>query len=125
MGIRVSDVSKTFGSLKAIDQLSLDVETGSLMALLGPSGCGKSTLLRMIAGLENLDEGRIYINGADATALPVQKRNVGFVFQHFALFKHRSVRDNIGFGLELRRMSRQRIRETVDELLHLVQLQGY
>ncbi|MFN9623168.1 MAG: sulfate/molybdate ABC transporter ATP-binding protein [Cyanobacteriota bacterium] len=125
MGIRVSDVSKTFGSLKAIDNLSLDVETGSLVALLGPSGCGKSTLLRMIAGLENLDQGRIYINGADATALPVQKRNVGFVFQHFALFKHRSVRDTIGFGLELRRLSRQRIRETVDELLHLVQLQGY
>ncbi|MFN9548135.1 MAG: sulfate/molybdate ABC transporter ATP-binding protein [Cyanobacteriota bacterium] len=125
MGIRVSDVSKTFGSLKAIDRLSLDVETGSLVALLGPSGCGKSTLLRMIAGLEGLDEGRIYINGGDATSLPVQRRNVGFVFQHFALFKHRSVRDNIGFGLELRRFSRQRIRERVEELLHLVQLQGY
>ncbi|MEB3333616.1 MAG: sulfate ABC transporter ATP-binding protein [Cyanobacteriota bacterium] len=125
MGIRITDVSKTFGSLKAIDNLSLDVETGSLVALLGPSGCGKSTLLRMIAGLESLDGGRIYINGSDATALPVQRRNVGFVFQHFALFKHRTVRDNIGFGLELRRFSRQRIRETVDELLHLVQLQGY
>ena len=125
MGIRVSDVSKTFGSLKAIDQLSLDVETGSLVALLGPSGCGKSTLLRMIAGLEELDAGRIFINGGDATTLPVQRRNVGFVFQHFALFKHRTVRDNIGFGLELRRLSRQRIRERVDELLQLVQLQDY
>jgi sulfate transport system ATP-binding protein len=125
MGIRVSDVSKTFGSLKAIDRLSLDVETGSLVALLGPSGCGKSTLLRMIAGLEELDEGRIYINGGDATSLPVQRRNVGFVFQHFALFKHRTVRDNIAFGLELRRFSRQSIRDRVEELLHLVQLQGY
>jgi sulfate transport system ATP-binding protein len=125
MGIRVSDVSKTFGSLKAIDQLSLDVETGSLVALLGPSGCGKSTLLRMIAGLESLDEGRIYINGSDATELPVQRRNVGFVFQHFALFKHRTVRDNIGFGLELRRLSPSRIRDRVEELLSLVQMQDY
>jgi sulfate transport system ATP-binding protein len=125
MGIRVSDVSKTFGSLKAIDNLSLDVDTGSLVALLGPSGCGKSTLLRMIAGLEDLDAGRIFINGSDATGLPVQRRNVGFVFQHFALFKHRSVRDNIAFGLELRRLHAKRIRERVDELLHLVQLQGY
>ncbi|MEB3335012.1 MAG: sulfate ABC transporter ATP-binding protein, partial [Cyanobacteriota bacterium] len=125
MGIRVSHVSKTFGSLKAIDQLSLDVETGSLVALLGPSGCGKSTLLRMIAGLESLDEGRIYINGSDATELPVQRRNVGFVFQHFALFKHRTVRDNIGFGLELRRLSPSRIRDRVEELLSLVQMQDY
>jgi sulfate transport system ATP-binding protein len=125
MGIRVSDVSKTFGSLKAIDHLSLDVETGSLVALLGPSGCGKSTLLRMIAGLEELDEGRIFINGGDATTLPVQRRNVGFVFQHFALFKHRTVRDNIAFGLELRRLSKSRIRDRVEELLQLVQLQGY
>jgi sulfate transport system ATP-binding protein len=125
MGIRVSDVSKTFGSLKAIDSLSLDVDTGSLVALLGPSGCGKSTLLRMIAGLESLDEGKIYINGGDATELPVQRRNVGFVFQHFALFKHRTVRDNIGFGLELRGLNSARIRERVEELLSLVQMQNY
>ena len=125
MGIRVSDVSKTFGSLKAIDSLSLDVDTGSLVALLGPSGCGKSTLLRMIAGLESLDEGKIYINGGDATELPVQRRNVGFVFQHFALFKHRTVRDNIGFGLELRGLSPARIRDRVEELLTLVQMQDY
>ena len=125
MGIRVSDVSKAFGSLKAIDSLSLDVQTGSLVALLGPSGCGKSTLLRMIAGLETLDEGRIFINGSDATELPVQRRNVGFVFQHFALFKHRTVRDNIGFGLELRGLNPARIRERVEELLSLVQMQDY
>ncbi|MFN5464750.1 MAG: sulfate/molybdate ABC transporter ATP-binding protein [Cyanobacteriota bacterium] len=125
MGIRVSNVSKTFGSLKAIDQLSLDVGTGSLVALLGPSGCGKSTLLRMIAGLESLDEGRIYINGSDATGLPVQRRNVGFVFQHFALFKHRTVRENISFGLELRRLHPLRIKERVEELLSLVQMRDY
>ena len=125
MGIRVSHVSKTFGSLKAIDRLSLDVDTGSLVALLGPSGCGKSTLLRMIAGLESLDQGRIFINGTDATTLPVQRRNVGFVFQHFALFKHRTVRDNIAFGLELRRLGATRIRERVEELLSLVQMQDY
>lgn len=125
MGIRVSNVSKSFGGLKAIDQLSLDVNTGSLVALLGPSGCGKSTLLRMIAGLEGLDEGQIFINGQEATKRSVQERNVGFVFQHFALFKHRSVRQNIAFGLELRRWKKQRIDERVDELLSLVQLQGY
>lgn len=125
MGIRVSGVSKSFGGLKAIDSLSLDVETGSLVALLGPSGCGKSTLLRMIAGLESLDQGQIFINGQEATARPVQERNVGFVFQHFALFKHLTVRQNIGFGLELRRWSAESIRSRVDELLSLVQLQGF
>lgn len=125
MGIRISNVSKTFAGLKAIDQLSLDVNTGSLVALLGPSGCGKSTLLRMIAGLESLDQGQIYINGQEATSRPVQERNVGFVFQHFALFKHRNVFQNIAFGLELRRWNRDRIMARVDELLSLVQLQGY
>jgi sulfate transport system ATP-binding protein len=125
MGIRVSNVSKAFGSLAAIDHVSLDVETGSLVALLGPSGCGKSTLLRMIAGLEQLDEGEIYINGEGTSGRSVQERNVGFVFQHFALFKHRTVRQNIGFGLELRKWRRDRIRQRVDELLALMQLQGF
>ena len=92
MGIRISAVSKTFGQQRAVDNLSLDVATGSLVALLGPSGCGKSTLLRMIAGLESPDAGgRIYINGEDATRRSVQDRHVGFVFQHFALFKHLSL----------------------------------
>lgn len=125
MGIRVSNVTKSFGGLKAIDRVSLDVATGSLVALLGPSGCGKSTLLRMIAGLEPLDEGQVFINGQEATNRPVQERNVGFVFQHFALFKHRTVRQNIAFGLELRHWKSERINQRVEELLDLVQLQGY
>ncbi len=125
MGIRVSGVTKRFGSATAVDNLSLDVETNALVALLGPSGCGKSTLLRMIAGLDNPDAGRIWINGEEATGRSVQDRQVGFVFQHFALFKHRTVRDNIGFGLELRGWRKDAIRHRVDELLHLVQLQDY
>ena len=125
MGIRVSHVSKNFGAFRAIDDVSLDVPTGSLVALLGPSGCGKSTLLRMIAGLESLDSGQVFINGQEVTSLSVQERQVGFVFQHFALFKHRSVRQNLAFGLELRRWPAQRIRQRVEELLQLVQLGGY
>ncbi len=125
MGIRVSHVSKQFGDFKAVDDLSLDVETGSLLALLGPSGCGKSTLLRLIAGLESVDAGHVYINGKEATAMSVQERHVGFVFQHFALFKHRTVRQNLAFGLELRQWSKPKIQHRVEELLNLVQLGGY
>jgi sulfate/thiosulfate transport system ATP-binding protein len=125
MGIRISHVTKTFGDFCAIDDLSLDVATGSLVALLGPSGCGKSTLLRLIAGLEPVDRGQVFINGQDVTSLSVQQRQVGFVFQHFALFKHRSVRRNLAFGLELRGWPRDRIQSRVDELLQLVQLAGY
>lgn len=125
MGIRVEGASKSFGGLRAIDNIDLDVETGSLVALLGPSGCGKSTLLRMVAGLEELDSGRVYINGEDSTNRSVQERNVGFVFQHFALFKHRTVAENIAFGLELRHVNPKRIRERVSELLSLVQMHGY
>ncbi|MFM8545502.1 MAG: sulfate/molybdate ABC transporter ATP-binding protein [Vulcanococcus sp.] len=125
MGIQITNVTKTFGDFCAIDHLSLDVATGSLVALLGPSGCGKSTLLRMIAGLETVDCGQVFIQGQEVTSLPVQQRHVGFVFQHFALFKHRTVRQNLAFGLELRRWSRDKIHQRVDELLHLVQLGGY
>jgi len=125
MGIRVSNVTKSFGGLKAVDDLSLDVETGSLVALLGPSGCGKSTLLRVIAGLDDPDSGRVWINGEEATTNSVQERNVGFVFQHFALFKHRTVRENIAFGLELRKWKKDKIRWRIEELLNLVQLQGF
>ncbi len=125
MGIRVAGVSKQFGSFRAVDDVSLDVETGSLVALLGPSGSGKSTLLRLIAGLEEADDGRIWITGEEATSRSVQDRQVGFVFQHFALFKHRSVRQNVGFGLELRGWSPATIRRRVDELLELVQLKGF
>ena len=125
MGIRIANVSKHFGSFQAIDGVSLDVDSGSLVALLGPSGCGKSTLLRLIAGLEQPSQGRIWISGTEATGRTVQEREVGFVFQHFALFKHRTVRENIGFGLELRQWKPDKIRWRVEELLNLVQLQGY
>ncbi|MCT0206581.1 sulfate/molybdate ABC transporter ATP-binding protein [Synechococcus sp. CS-1332] len=125
MGIRVANVSKSFGDFRAVDDVSVDVESGSLVALLGPSGSGKSTLLRLIAGLEEADVGRIWITGEEATERSVQERQVGFVFQHFALFKHRNVRRNVAFGLELRRWKPEAIRRRVDELLDLVHLRGY
>jgi sulfate transport system ATP-binding protein len=92
MGIRVTGVTKQFGAFRAVDSVSLDVESGSLVVLLGPSGSGKSTLLRLIAGLEDADEGRIWITGEETTSRSVQDRHVGLVFQHFALFKQRTVR---------------------------------
>jgi sulfate/thiosulfate transport system ATP-binding protein len=124
VSILARNISKRFGDFVALDDVSLDVESGSLTALLGPSGSGKSTLLRIIAGLEWPDAGEILLSGNDATALAPQKRNVGFVFQHYAAFKHLTVRENIAFGLRVRRRPKAEIRERVDELLHLVQLQG-
>jgi sulfate transport system ATP-binding protein len=124
MSILVRNVSKRFGDFVAVDDVSLEVESGSLMALLGPSGSGKSTLLRIIAGLEQPDGGEILLAGKDATALKPQKRNVGFVFQHYAAFKHMTVRENVAFGLKVRRRPKAEVRERVEELLHLVQLQG-
>ena len=125
MSIEVTNVSKRFGDFVALEDVSLEVESGSLTALLGPSGSGKSTLLRIIAGLEWPDTGAITLSGRDATALTPQKRNVGFVFQHYAAFKHMTVRDNIAFGLTVRKRPKAEIRERVDELLRLVQLEAF
>jgi sulfate/thiosulfate transport system ATP-binding protein len=124
VAITVSEVNKRFGDFTALEDVSLDVPSGSLTALLGPSGSGKSTLLRVIAGLETPDSGRVSISGEDATDVPVRKRGVGFVFQHYAAFKHMSVRDNVAFGLRIRKRPKAEVREKVEELLALVQLDG-
>jgi sulfate/thiosulfate transport system ATP-binding protein len=124
MSIEARNISKQFGSFVALDDVSVSVETGSLVALLGPSGSGKSTLLRVIAGLETPDAGAVLIDDADVTGRAPQDRGVGFVFQHYAAFKHMTVYDNIAFGLKIRKRPRPEIRDRVGELLKLVQLEG-
>jgi sulfate/thiosulfate transport system ATP-binding protein len=124
-GIKALNVSKKFGDFVALDDVSVEVPEGSLTALLGPSGSGKSTLLRVIAGLEQPDSGCVEISGTNATKLPAQKRGVGFVFQHYAAFKHMTVRNNIAFGLKIRKRSKEEIKRRVDELLELVHLGGF
>ena len=124
MGISALAVTKRFGGYTALDDVSLEIPAGSLTALLGPSGSGKSTLLRVIAGLEAPDAGRVVIDGTDMTGVPPQRRGVGFVFQHYAAFKHMTVRANVAFGLNVRRRPRAEVRDRVDELLTLVQLEG-
>jgi len=124
MAIEARSVSKTFGNFAALDDVSVDVASGSLTALLGPSGSGKSTLLRVIAGLEVPDSGDVFISGREATALAPQKRGVGFVFQHYAPFTHMTVWENVAFGLKIRKRPKDAVRARVDELLELVQLAG-
>jgi sulfate/thiosulfate transport system ATP-binding protein len=123
MAIEVHDVNKSFGRTPVLTDVSVDIASGALTALLGPSGGGKSTLLRIIAGLETPDTGTVVINGTDATRLAPQRRNVGFVFQHYAAFKHLSVYRNVAFGLEVRHRSKAEIRRRVTELLELVHLE--
>ena len=125
MGIAARHISKTFGGLAALDDVTVEVESGRLTALLGPSGGGKSTLLRIIGGLEEPDSGSVIIDGIEATGVPAQRRNVGFVFQHYAAFKHLSVYRNVAFGLEIRRRPRAEIKRRVTELLELVHLEKF
>src|SRR5512133_519923 len=126
MSIEIESISKQFGNFKALSDVNLTIPAGELVALLGPSGCGKTTLLRIIAGLETPDSGRILFNSEDTTRSHVRERRVGFVFQHYALFRHMNVFDNVAFGLNVRsrqtRPSKKEIGEKVMKLLSLVQL---
>ena len=126
MSITIQNLNKHFGAFHALKNINLNVPTGKLVSLLGPSGCGKTTLLRIIAGLENADGGNILFDGQDVTAKHVRERKVGFVFQHYALFRHMNVFDNVAFGLTVlpksERPSKEQIRTKVEELLKLVQL---
>ena len=124
MSISARNVTKRFGEFVALDDVSVEVATGSLTALLGPSGSGKSTLLRVIAGLESPDTGSVFIGDTEVTGRSPQDRGVGFVFQHYAAFKHMTVYDNIAFGMKIRRRPSSEIRERVGALLELVQLEG-
>jgi sulfate/thiosulfate transport system ATP-binding protein len=125
VSIEVRHLNKRFGDFVALDDVTVSLPTGQLTALLGPSGGGKSTLLRIIAGLDSADSGTVSIEGTEATHLPPQKRNVGFVFQHYAVFKHMSVAKNVAFGLEIRKRPKDEIAHRVDELLKLVHLSQF
>ena len=124
-GIRIDNVSKTFKDFVAVEDVSFAVNKGELAALLGPSGSGKSTILRIIAGLEKPDQGNIYLTDEDVTHHQAQERNIGFVFQHYALFKHMTVENNIAFGMKIRKIPKPVIQRKVSQLIDLVRLQGY
>src|SRR5215204_7784318 len=124
MSIQLKGVSKKFGDVAAVKNVGFTVEEGELVALLGPSGGGKSTVLRMIAGLEQPDSGHVHLDGTHVNHLPPRERQVGFVFQHYALFRHMTVAENIGYGLKVRKTAKGKIRERVSELLQLIRLDG-
>ncbi len=125
MSIRVKNVTKKFGSHTALDGVNLEVPDGSLLALLGPSGCGKTTLLRIIAGLEVADEGTVILERQDITRTSPRDRQIGFVFQHYALFRHMTIAQNIGYGLKVRKVSKHEREARVNELLKLIRLEGF
>lgn len=125
MSINIVGVNKSFGDFAALSDITLDIPSDKITALLGPSGGGKTTLLRIIAGLEAADSGTVSIEGVDTTGIPAQKRNIGFVFQHYAVFKHLTVAKNVGFGLSIRHRPKDEIDAKVAELLHLVHLDQF
>lgn len=125
MSILIENVSKTFGTFEALKRVNLEIKNGSFVALLGPSGSGKSTLLRVMAGLENPDSGRVWLSGQDATFIKLQQREIGFVFQNYALFPHLTVTENISFGLDIRNIDESLKKQRVQELIQLVQLERF
>src|SRR5213592_2831772 len=124
VAIALESVSKGFGETRAVQDVTVAIGDGEFFSMLGPSGCGKTTTLRMIAGFEVPDEGRVLLRGADVTNVPPNQRNVNTVFQHYALFPHMNVFDNVSFGLELKKVPRGERRERVAEMLRIVQLEG-
>src|SRR5436190_2786606 len=125
MSIEARNVTKKFGTYTAVNDVTVTVPSGELVALLGPSGSGKTTLLRIIAGLEVQDAGTVWMSGSDVTSMPARTRNVGFVFQHYALFKHMTVIDNIAFPLMVRKADKDETEKMVHDLLKLVRLEGF
>lgn len=125
MSILVENISKDFGTFKALDRVNLEIKTGSLVGLLGPSGSGKTTLLRVMAGLEKPDSGNIWLEGENATALPLEEREIGFVFQNYALFPHLTVSQNISFGLDVRNIDEILKKRRIYELLQLIELEKF
>ena len=125
MSILVENISKTFGSFQALDRVNLEIKTGSLVGLLGPSGSGKSTLLRILAGLEQPNSGRIWLEGQDATQMKLQDREIGFVFQNYALFPNLTVSENIAFGLDVKKIPAVLKKQRIHELLKLMQLEKF